>query len=142
MSRKRINFEDVPLKQRYVEVISPEGFLFADNSEIRWPKASWVDEIKLATALYKGDDRIVAFRRFVYDPEKGKKYFDKGWMYFRGVVYKGRDVVDGKVDCPVGDIARQNIECNHFEKVIYFPGMYRMYWFTKQDKRLNLDKES
>ena len=131
--KTKVNLKDIPLKQRHVVAISP-GFFFADDYAMKWPKKSWEDDATLAKALEKKDAGYVAFRRFIYDPEEGKRYLDKGWVYFGGEVYDGKDVVDGKVNIPVSDIAVRNIENNNFKKVIWFPNAGKMYPLNKEDK--------
>ena len=137
MKNKKVNLKDIPLKQRHVIAISP-GFFFADDYEMKWPKKSWEDDATLAKELEKKDEGFVAFRRFIYDPEEGKRYLDKGWVYFGGEVYDGKDVVDGKVNLPVSDIAVRNIENNNFKKVIWFPNAGKMYPLNKEDKFVDL----
>ena len=130
---KKINPQEVPLKHRHVLAISP-GLLFADDYEMKWPKENWEDIDSLAKALHKKDTGYVGFRRFIYDPEEGQVFLDKGWVYFGGEVYDGKDVVDGKVNLPVSDIAIRNIENNDFKTVIWFPDAQKMYPLNKQDK--------
>jgi hypothetical protein len=132
-TKKNIDLNEVPLKQRHLVAISP-GFFFADDYEMKWPKKSWEDDEALAKALKKMGEGFVAFRRFIYDPEDGQKYLDKGWVYFGGEVYDGKDVVDGKVNLPVSDIAVRNIENNNFTTVIWFPDAQKMYPLNKNDK--------
>ena len=130
---KKIDPSNIPLKQRHLVAISP-GFFFADDTEMKWPKKSWEDPEAIAKELEKKDSGYVAFRRFIYDPEEGQVFLDKGWVYFGGEVYDGKDVVDGKVNIPVSDIAVRNIENNNFKKVIWFPDAGKMYPLNKQDK--------
>lgn len=137
MKNKKVNLKDVPLKQRHLVAISP-GFFFADDTEMKWPKESWEDVKTLAKELEKKDAGYVAFRRFIYDPEEGQVFLDKGWVYFGGEVYDGKDVVDGKVNLPVSDIAVRNIENNNFKTVIWFPGAGKMYPLNKEDKFVDL----
>ena len=132
-TKKNIDLNEVPLKQRRLVAISP-GFFFADDYEMKWPKKSWEDDEALAKALKKMGEGFVAFRRFIYDPEDGQKFMDKGWVYFGGEVYDGKDVVNGKVNLPVSDIAVRNIENNNFTTVIWFPDAQKMYPLNKQDK--------
>ena len=130
---KKIDPSSIPLKQRYLVAIAP-GFFFADDTEMKWPKKNWEDPESIAKDLAKEDNGYVAFRRFIYDPEEGKVFLDKGWVYFGGEVYDGKDVVDGKVNLPVSDIAVRNIENNNFKTVIWFPGAGKMYPLDKEDK--------
>ena len=130
---KKIDPSSIPLKQRHLVAIAP-GFFFADDTEMKWPKKNWEDPESIAKDLAKEDNGYVAFRRFIYDPEEGKVFLDKGWVYFGGEVYDGKDVVDGKVNLPVSDIAVRNIENNNFKTVIWFPGAGKMYPLDKEDK--------
>ena len=130
---KKIDPSNIPLKQRNLVAISP-GFFFADDYEMKWPKKSWEDPEAIAKELEKKDSGYVAFRRFIYDPEEGQVFLDKGWVYFGGEVYDGKDVVDGKVNLPVSDIAVRNIANNGFKTVIWFPDAQKMYPLNKQDK--------
>ena len=133
MKKKQIKFNEVPMKQRRVVAISP-GLFFADDWEMKWPKASWEDEVALARELHKKDMSLVAFRRFIYDPEDGQKFMDKGWVYFGGKIYKGADVVAGKSDFPCGDITKNNIENNHIKNVVWFSDAHEMYPLNRNDK--------
>ena len=135
MKTKKINLKDVPLNQRHLVAISP-GFFFADDTTMKWPKENWEDDESLAEALKKKNANYVAFRRFIYDPEDGKVFLDKGWVYFGGEVYDSKDVVSGKVNLPVTDIAVSNIEYNNIKKVFWFPNFGKMYPLNKEDKFL------
>ena len=132
-TKKNIDLNEVPLKQRHLVAISP-GFFFADDYEMKWPKKNWADDEALAKSLLKENEGYVAFRRFIYDPEEGQVFLDKGWVYFGGEMYDGKDVVDGKVNLPVSDIAVRNIENNNFKTVIWFPDAQKMYPLNENDK--------
>lgn len=134
MNKKFVN---IPLKRRFIVAISP-GFFFADDTEIKWPKKSWEDDAALARALDKMDNGYVAFRRFIYDPETGKRYLDRGWVYFGGKVYNGQDVIDGKTDFDGSDIAKRNIENNHIDKVLWFKESGKMYPLNKTDRFIEM----
>lgn len=130
---KKINPQEVPLKHRHVLAISP-GLLFADDYEMKWPKENWEDIDSLAKALHKKDTGYVGFRRFIYDPEEGQVFLDKGWVYFNGTVYKGKDIVSGKVSISGGEIACANIVNNDIDEVVWFPKSQKMYPLNKNDK--------
>lgn len=132
-----VNLEDIPLKQRHVCVISP-GIFFADDHEMKWPEKSWEDNEAIAKELKKKGAGYVAFRRFIYDPEEGRVFLDKGWIYFRGEMYNSKDVVDGKVNIPVTDIAVNNIKNNNLKGIIWFPQIEKMYPLNEEDKFVNL----
>ena len=92
---KKIDPSSIPLKQRHLVAISP-GFFFADDTEMKWPKKNWESPEAIAKDLVKEDNGYVAFRRFIYDPEEGQVFLDKGWVYFGGKLYKGKDILEGK----------------------------------------------
>lgn len=137
MENKNVNLEDIPLKQRHVCVISP-GVFFADDFEMKWPDKSWEDDETLAKLLKKKGAGYVAFRRFIYDHEDGRKFLDNGWVYFRGEAYDGKDVVDGKVNIPVSDIAIANIKNNDLKGVVWFPRINKMYPLNEEDKFVDI----
>ena len=134
MNKKFVN---IPLKQRHLVAIAP-GFFFADDTEMKWPKKSWEDDAALAHALDKMDNGYVAFRRFIYDPEKGQVFLDKGWVYFGGKVYKGKDILEGKADFPCSEIGLRNIENNHIDKVLWFKESGKMYPLNKTDRFIEM----
>lgn len=131
--KKNIDLNSVPLKQRHLVAIAP-GFFFADDTEMKWPKENWADDEALAKALHKKDDSFVAFRRFIYDPEEGQVYLDRGWVYFGGKVYKGKDILEGKADFPCSEIGMRNIENNDIKEIVWFPEAQKMYPLNKEDK--------
>ena len=137
MRKKQVNIADIPLKQRHLVAISP-GFFFADDYEMKWPKTNLEDPEAIAKDLAKKDNGYVAFRRFIYDPEEGQVFLDKGWVYFGGEVYDGKDVVDGKVNLPMSDIVVKNIKSNNFKTVIWFPEAEKLYPLNKEDKFVGL----
>ena len=130
---KKIDPSSIPLKQRHLVAIAP-GFFFADDTEMKWPKKNWEDPEAIAKDLAKEDDGYVAFRRFIYDPEEGKVFLDKGWVYFGGKVYKGKDILAGKADFPCSEIGMRNIENNGIKEVVWFHDAQKMYPLDKEDK--------
>ena len=140
MSEKQKKIVDIPLTWRHLIAISP-GFFFADDTTMKWPKKSWEDVETLAKELEKKDAGYVAFRRFIYDPEEGQVFLDKGWVYFGGEMYDGKDVVSGKVSLPISDIAVRNIENNNFKTVIWFPNSGKMYPLNEEDIFLDIKKD-
>lgn len=130
---KNIDPTLIPLKQRHVVAIAP-GFFFADDYEMKWPKKNWEDPEAIAKDLVKKDSGYVAFRRFIYDPEEGQVFLDKGWVYFGGEVYKGKDILAGNADFPCSEIGLRNIENNKIEKVVWFNDTQKMYPLDKDDK--------
>lgn len=137
MKKKQIKLEDVPMKQRRLVAIAP-GLFFADDYEMKWPKKTWEDDKALAKALLKKDGSLVGFRRFIYDPEDGQKFLDRGWVYFGGKKYKGKDVIAGKIDFECSDIGRRNIEDNHIENIVWFPNAHKMYPLHNEDKYIEM----
>ena len=130
---KKIDPSNIPLKQRHLVAISP-GFFFADDTEMKWPKKSWEDPEDIAKELEKKDSGYGAFRRFIYDPEEGQVFLDKGWVYFGGKLYKGKDILEGKADFPCSEIGMRNIENNGIKEVVWFPDAKKMYPLNKEDK--------
>ena len=89
---------DIPPTHRWVETVRP-GFLCGDTDEVRCPEDGiWPDARALAAWLKRRHGSVVGFRRFVYDPEKGKTYLDPGWVYYRGKVILKEDVLSGKAE--------------------------------------------
>lgn len=134
---KKIDPSNIPLKQRHLVAIAP-GFFFADDTEMKWPKKNWEDPVAIAKDLAKEDNGYVAFRRFIYDPEEGKVFLDKGWVYFGGKVYKGKDILAGKADFPCSEIGMRNIENNGIKEVVWFPDAQKMYPLDKEDKFIGM----
>lgn len=112
----------IPLKQRFIMTVAP-GFMFGETSEVKCPKESWDNPVELARELKstsKSDDNVVGFRRFIYHPEHGKLFKDRGWVYFKGVVVSKEDVLSGKAkekhpDIPLTDVAISNIKYNNWD---------------------------
>lgn len=129
----------VPLSHRHVMAISP-GLLFADTNEMKWARKSWEDAEAVAKKLRDTREGYVAFRRFIYDPEKGQLFLDKGWVYFDGKLLKGKDVVDGKTEYKCSDIAKSNIINNKMKYVVWFPATGKLYPFEKHDRFIGEDK--
>ena len=113
---------ETPLKQRFIMTVAP-GFMFGETSEVKCPRASWDNSVELARELkssQKSDDYTVGFRRFIYHPERGKLFKDKGWVYFKGVEVSKEDALSGKAkemypNIPLTDIAISNIKCNNYD---------------------------
>lgn len=111
---------DIPPSHRWVEIVRP-GFLFGDHDELKCTETRvWSDASALAAWLKCRIVDAFGFRRFVYDPEKGKTYLDPGWMYFRGTVILKEDVLSGKAerDDPrfqATDILKENLKYNGWD---------------------------
>jgi hypothetical protein len=119
---KKIDATKVPLNCRFVETVSP-GFFFGDTCESRCPKESWSDAHSLARDMRREskDRNAVGFRRFVYDPERGKTYLDEGWIYFKGRGFTKSELLSGTAErsCPeikkaLTSTAKCNIEYNNW----------------------------
>ena len=79
----------------------------------------------------------VGFRRFVYDPERGKTYLDPGWVYYRGMVIPKEDVLSGKAErndtrFPATDILKDNVKYNDWDCL--WIATYRKAWPFKRDE--------
>ena len=130
---------DIPLKQRFIMTVSP-GFMFGETSEVKCPKKSWDSPVELALELkssQKPDDATVGFRRFIYHPEHGKLFKDKGWVYFKGVKVNKEDALSGKAkerypDIPLTETAISNIKYNDWD-CLYFKEYGKLWPLEKED---------
>lgn len=134
-----ITMNGIPPSHRWVEAVSP-GLLFGDTVEFRLHTDEWVDIAKTASAVAKKSREYVGFRRFVYDPEEGKKYMDPGWVYFRGVKIDSKDIMSGKavIDNPefgiaCTDILKGNVRNNGWDAVVFFPKHGKTYPLEDSD---------
>jgi hypothetical protein len=138
---KQIELSSVPLAHRHIEVTSV-GFFFGDSSDMHWPKETWADAKALASELSKASDRYVGFRRFIYDPEIGKKLLDPGWVFFRGKLIRRDDILSGKAekDNP-GLIVKETMKGNfrsNDRDCLWFKG-FDTAWSMNRDKDVFVD---
>ena len=128
---------DIPPAHRWVESVRP-GLFFGDTDEMRCPDDEvWSDARALAAWLKHKSSNAVGFRRFIYDPEKGKLYLDPGWVYYRGTVIPKADVLSGKAerDDPrfqATGILRANVKNNDWDCL--WIATYRKMWPFIRDK--------
>lgn len=128
---------DIPPAHRWVESVRP-GFLFGDTDETRCPDDEvWTDVRALVTWLKHRSGSAVGFRRFVYDPERGKTYLDPGWVYYRGTVIPKEDVLSGKAErndprFPATDTLKNNVKYNDWDCL--WIATYRKAWPFKRDE--------
>lgn len=126
---------NIPPAHRWVESVRP-GFFFGDTDEMRCPDDGvWTDARALAAWLKRRNGNAVGFRRFVYDPKKGKTYFDPGWVYYRGTVISKEDVLSGKAerDDPrfkATYILKSNVENNDWD-CLWIVTPYTMWPFRR-----------
>lgn len=133
-----MNTQDIGLNCRFIETVQP-GFFFGDTYEIKWPKQSWTNIREVANELKNNNDSIaVGFKRFIYDPTCGKRYLDKGWIYFSGIVFTAKDCLNGlaKKQCPnipLTDIAISNIKSNKINRVLYIEDACKLWPLNEED---------
>ncbi len=133
---------DIPPAHRWAEIVQP-GFFFGDTDEVRCPDDGvWSDTRALAAWLKRKISSAVGFRRFVYDPERGKTYLDPGWVYYRGTVIPKEDVLSGKAEkddprLPVTDILKTNLENNGWDCL--WLATYRKVWPFERDADVFVD---
>lgn len=130
---KYFDFESVPLKERWIAAISP-GLFFADIQRFKFPFKSWEIPRRLAKKLHEKDGGLVAFKRFVYDPEEGEKVLDSGWWYFGGEFLKTEDLLkDPRFSGKEHEILRDNIKNNGIKDCMYFKETGKVYQFNEYD---------
>ena len=128
---------DIPPSHRWVETVRP-GFFFGDTEELRCPDDGvWSDAKALVAWLKRKSDSAVGFRRFVYDPEKGKTYLDPGWVYYRVKVIPQEDVLSGKAerDDPrfkSSDTLKSNLKHNNWDCL--WIATYQKAWPFERDE--------
>lgn len=115
---KAIDPKKVPLEHRFVELCAP-GLLFADIWSVKSPHEDWADSLEnFAKIMRMAGDTRVGFRRFVFDPGRGKVYLDEGWVYIRGVKVPKECILSGSArqlypGIPINDIAIGNVKSNN-----------------------------
>ena len=131
-----MNALDIDLNYRFIETVQP-GFFFGDTYEMKWPKESWTNVESLAKELAATSNMVVGFKRFIYDPSYGKRYFDKGWVYFKGRKFTMDDCLSGKAkqqcpSIPLTQIAIDNIRNNKFD-CLYLEDYGKLWPLEKDD---------
>lgn len=120
MKTKKLNLKDVPLDHRWVIAFAPGSFLI-NEEEVKVCAKAWENESKLAEWLLKRYNRVIAFRRFIYDPAVGRVFLDKGLHYFGGKLFTAKDFLESEEFTGTKwDIAKTNIRYNHFKRLVYF----------------------
>ena len=142
MSKTTVTMQDVPPAHRFIEAMSP-GFMFGDTTELRCPGREWTDAEKAARFVRKTSSSFVAYRRFVYDPERGKVYMDPGWVYFKGCRIDKEDIISKEAESrfpglKIGDVLRANVRDNMFD-VVWLKECNRFYPFGDKDVFVGLD---
>lgn len=117
------------------------GFMFGETSEVKCPKESWDNPVELAREL-KLESKVsgeaaVGFRRFIYHPEHGQLFKDKGWVYFKGVKVSKEDALSDRAkarypNIPLTDIAISNIKCNDWD-CLYIEEYNKLWPLQKGD---------
>lgn len=139
---KVMTMNDIPPAHRFIEATVP-GLMFGDATGLRCPGREWIDAEDAARFVAKKSENFVAYRRFVYDPEEGKKYMDPGWVYFKGCKIDKEDIISKKAEdrfpgLKIGDILRANVENNGFD-VIWFEECDKFYPFDDGDVFVDVD---
>lgn len=131
---------ETPLQQRFIMTVAP-GFMFGETSEVKCPKESWDNPVDLAHELKSeskvSGDATVGFRRFIYSPEHGQLFKDKGWVYFKGVKVSKEAALSGRAkarypNIPLTDIAISNIKCNNWD-CLYIEEYNKLWPLQKGD---------
>ena len=129
----------IPPTHRRIETVQP-GLLFADTFELTWADDSWGPDEEIVKKLLRDKDYVVGFKRFLYDPEQGKKYLVDGWVFFKGIVISKEDVLSGEAERKhegfhVNDTLRFNVKANKID-VIWFKSYGKIWQFYDSDRRL------
>lgn len=131
-----MRMQDVPPAHRLIEAMSV-GFMFGDTTQIKCPGDEWLNAADAARYVANQSERFVAYRRFVYDPERGKVYMDPGWVYFKGDKIAKEDIISREAEkkfrgLGVGEILMNNVKDNGFD-IIWFKESGRFYPFNEKD---------
>jgi hypothetical protein len=129
----------IPPTHRRIETVQP-GLLFADTRELTWTDDSWGDDNEIANKILSNGGYAVGFKRFVYDPEQGKKYLDDGWVFFKGTVISKDSILDGSAErvhsgFVINDTLRSNVRINEIN-VIWFRDYGKVWQFYSEDRRI------
>lgn len=138
-----MRMQDIPPAHRFIEAIVP-GLMFGDATELRCPGREWIDAEDAARFVAKKSENFVAYRRFVADPEEGKKYMDPGWVYFKGCKIDKEDIISKKAEnkfpgLKIGDILRTNVEHNRCD-IIWFKEYDKFYMFDDEDVFIDINE--
>lgn len=140
-----MRMQDVPPAYRFIDAMSV-GFMFGDTTQIKCPGREWTDAENAARFVKEKSEDFVAYRRFVYDPERGKVYMDPGWVYFKGRKIDKEDIISKKAEnefpgLKIGDILRTNVEHNRCD-VIWFKEYDKFYPFDDEDVFVDINERS
>jgi len=93
----------------------------------------------LAQEIKSESPNAVGFRRFIYDPEVGRRFLDKGWVYFTGDVVSKEDILSpssyarNRYNHLITPTLISNVECNGFD-ILFLEGGHA--WPFNRDKDL------
>lgn len=133
MRKSDVDFKKIPLAHRWVLVFAPGFFLMGDE-EVKTPVKAWESELKLSEWLLKRYARVVAFRRFIYDPGVGRVFLDKGLHYFGGKLITAKNFLESDEFAGTRwDTAKANIQYNCFKRVVYFEKFDKVYPLERND---------
>ena len=116
----------IPLTHRHVMLSAP-GFMFGDEWVVKWPRESWYDLVELSRQVKNEHLNAVGLRRFIYDPEDGRKFIDNGWVYFKGTLLRKEYILDGTYDkfriggTTITPTLISNVRCNGID-VLFLDG--------------------
>lgn len=139
-----MRMKDVPPAHRFIEVMSA-GLLFGNMTHIKCSGDEWLNAADAARYVAKKSKNFVAYRRFVYDPERGKVYMDPGWVYFKGDKIAREDIISREAEkkfpgLTIGKILMDNMKYNEFD-VIWFRGQGKFYPFDEEDVFVDIKKD-
>lgn len=136
--------QDVPPAHRFIEAMSA-GLLFGNMTHIKCPGDEWLNAADAARYVAKKSKNFVAYRRFVFDPERGKVYMDPGWVYFKGDKIAREDIISREAEkkfpgLTIGKILMDNMKYNVFD-VIWFREQGKFYPFDEEDVFVDIKKD-
>lgn len=131
-----MRMQDVPPAHRFIEAMAV-GFMFGDTTQIKCPGDEWTNSVDAARYVAKKSKNFVAYRRFVFDPERGKVYMDPGWVYFKGDKIAREDIMSREAEkkfpgLTIGETLMNNMKYNKFD-VIWFREQGKFYPFNDED---------
>jgi hypothetical protein len=132
-----MRMQDIPPAHRLIEAVTV-GLFFGDANQLKCPSDDWTSFEGAARFVSEKSKNFIGFRRFVYDPEYGKKYMDPGWVYFRGKKISRNDVLSGKAeqynpDFKPTDVLKSNVKYNDFDVIWFKDFGGKSYPFNKED---------
>lgn len=140
-----MRMQDIPPAHRFIEAVSV-GFMFGDTTQIKCPGDEWTNSEDAARFVAKKSKNFVAYRRFVYDPERGKVYMDPGWVYFKGDKIAREDIISREAEkkfpgLTIGKILMDNMKYNEFD-VMWFREQGKFYPFDDNDVFVDINERS